>query len=233
MSGAACDDVRAAAAELALGLLDGEERARVLAHANSCPACRAHLDELAVVAQEILTAAPVHEPPPGFESRVLGALAPAPARAERRRRRRRRLLPAIAVTTLLAAGGATWITLSATDDERRLGVYYREVLARAGGKYLAAAELRDAAGVRRGVVFAYQGDQPWVTVVLDDDAAEAEPWRVGLTTRAGATRRLGGFDPARTGPVWGHALPLAVREIAAAQLTGADGRVLRAQLRRR
>ena len=163
---------------------------------------------------------------------MLGALAPAPARGARLGVRRRRL-PAIAVTALLAAGGAAWITLSATGEERRLGAHYREVLARAGGKYLVAAELRDAAGARRGVVFAYQGDQPWVTVVLDDDAAAGAPWSVGLTTRAGTVRRLGGFDPARTGPVWGHALPLAVREVAAAQLTGADGRVLRAQLRSR
>ena len=121
MSGAACDEVRAAAPELALGMLDGEERARVLAHARGCPACRAHLDELAGVAQEILTAAPVHEPPPGFESRVLDALrAAARPRAARRRRRRlgagdRGHRPA----GRRAARHA--VTLSATSDERRLG----------------------------------------------------------------------------------------------------------------
>ncbi len=235
MSRVPCEEVRAAAAELALGVLDGEERARVLEHARGCPACRAHLDELAVVAQEILTAAPAHEPPPGFESRVLDALKPARSRAARRRRplrRRLRLRPAIAVTALLAAGGATWITLAATHDERRLGGYYREVLARAGGKYLAAAELRDASGAKRGVVFAYQGDQPWVTVVLATAAAD-EPWRVGISLRDGAARALGGFDPATAGPVWGHALPVTVREVAGVHLTGAGGRVLRAQLRRR
>ena len=229
MSGATCDEVRGAAAELALGVLAGEERARVLEHARDCAACRAHLDELAVVAQEILTAAPAHEPPPGFESRVLDALRPARPRAARRRRR---LLAAIAATALLAGGGATWVTLSATSDDRRLGASYREVLARAGGKYLSAAELRDAAGARRGVLFAYQGDQPWVTVVLAATVAD-QPWRVGISTRDGATRALGGFDAAKTGPVWGHALPGRVRELASVQLTGADGRELRAELRRR
>ena len=226
---AACDDSRAAAPELALGVLDGEERARVLAHARTCPSCRAHLDELAVVARELLTAAPAHEPPPGFESRVLDALAPARPIG---RRRRRRLLPAIAAAALLAAGGATAITLSQTRDERRLGAYYREVLARAGGKYLAARELRDAAGAKRGVVFAYQGDQPWVTVVLAASAAD-EPWRVSISTRDGAARELGGWDPATAGAVWGHALPVSVRQVAAVHLTGADGRELRAQLRSR
>jgi len=229
MSGTACDEIRSAAAELALGVLDGEERARVLEHARGCAACRAHLDELAVVAQEILTAAPAREPPPGFESRVLAALEPA---RPRRAARLRRLLPAIAATALLAAAGATWVTLSATRQERTLGARYRAVLATAGGKYLAAAKLRDAAGARHGVVFAYQGDQPWVTVVLADDADD-EPWRVDISTRDGAKLELGGFDPAKAGPAWGHALPVSVREVAAVHLTGAGGRELRAQLRPR
>ena len=227
-AGAACDEIRAAATELALGVLDGEERARVLEHTRGCSACRAHLDELAVVAQEILTAAPAYEPPPGFESRVLDALLPALPPA----RRWRRLLPAIVVAALLAACGATFVTLSATSQERELGAHYRAVLATAGGKYLAARELRDAAGAKRGVVFAYQGDQSWVTVVLDD-AAHDGPWRVGISLRDGAVRELGRFDPATAGPVWGHELPVAVREVAGVRLTGTDGRGLRAQLRTR
>ncbi len=255
MSGAACDESRAAAPELALGVLDGEERALVLAHARGCRACRAHLDELAVVAQEILTAAPAREPPPGFESRVIGALLPAPQPAARRRRRlllparpparwrrlllparppdrrRRLLLPALAATVLLAAGGATWVTLSATREERSLGASYRAVLATAGGKYLAARELRDAAGAKRGVVFVYAGDQPWVTVVLA--AGSDGPWRVAILLRDGGARELGRFDPASAGPVWGRALPVAVREVASIRLTGAGGRELRAQVRTR
>ena len=227
MSPPACDETRSVAAELALGVLDGEERARVLAHVRGCPACRAHLDELAIVAQEILTAAPVHEPPSGFDRRVLDALVPARPPA----RRRWWLVPAITTAALLASVGATWITLSTTSDERRLGAQYREVLARAGGKYLSAVELRDAAGAKRGVVFAYQGDQPWVTIVLAGTGA-GQPWRVGISTRTGTVRELGSFDSAAT-PVWGHALPLSVRELAGVHLTGADGRELRAQLRSR
>ena len=182
----------------------------MLEHARGCPACRAHLDELAVVAQEILTAAPAHEPPPGFESRVLDALLPrstaAPPAAGGGCCRR-------SPPRAARAGGATWVTLSATREERGLGAHYREVLATAGGKYLAARELRDAAGAKRGVVFAYQGDQPWVTVVLAAAAGD-EPWRVGISTRDGAARELGVFDPATAGRVWGHALPVAVREVA-------------------
>ena len=228
--GAACDEIRAAATELALGVLDGEERARVLEHTRGCSACRAHLDELAVVAQEILTAAPAHEPPPGFESRVLDALLPARPPA----RRWRRLAPAIAVAALLAACGATWVTLSATREERRAWRALPRGAGDRGGKYLAARELRDAAGAKRGVVFAYQGDQSWVTVVLDRRRRRRRrAVRVAISLRDGAARELGGFDPAAAGPVWGHALPVAVREVAAVRLTGAGGRELRAQLRTR
>ena len=231
-----CAEIRADAAELALGVLDGEERARVLDHARGCPACRAHLDELAMVAQEVLTAAPDHEPPPGFESRVLEALpADGPRPATRRRRgrplRRRRLLaPALATALVLAAaGGATLGALSATRDDRRLGAYYRDVLAQAGGTYFTAAELRDGAGARHGVVFLYQGDQPWLAVVLASSGPG--PWSVAVVTRDGDARELGRFEPATAGRVWGHALPVAVREIASVRVTSADGHELHARRR--
>ena len=133
---------------------------------------------------------------------------------------------------LLAAGGATWVTLSATRADRDLGAYYRGVLAQAGGKYFTAAALRDAAGDRHGVVFFYQGDQPWVTVVLDA-AAGAGPWNVGVVLRDGGVRELGRFDPATASRVWGHALPVTVRETAGVRLTSADGRELLARLARR
>lgn len=81
-------------------------------------------------------------------------------------------------------------------------------------------------------MFAYQGDQPWVTVVLADSAGD-EPWRVAISTRDGAARELGRWDPASAGPVWGHALPVSVRQLAGVHLTGARGLALRAQLPRR
>ncbi len=255
MSQPGCEELRASAAELALGVLDGEERARALAHARSCPACSAHLAELAIVAGAVLEAAPAREPPPGFESRVLDALArprgrvrrappgfesraldaiarpPRRVRRPRRllaagapdRRRSRRLLAALAAAPVLAGAGATWVTLSATREERRLGAYYQSVLALAGGKYLTAWELRDDAGRRHGVVFAYQGDQPWIMVVL---AGEGGPWRIAIATRAGGTYELGRFEPPTAGRVWGHELPVPVRDVATVRLTDPDGTAL-------
>jgi hypothetical protein len=228
VTGAGCNEIRADAAELALGVLDGEQRAQALEHARSCADCRAHLAELAVVGEQLLAIAPAHEPPPGFESRVLDAL----PQTRRRAPRIRRLVPALAAAMLLAAGGATWVTLSSTREERDLGARYRAVLDTAGGKYLVARELRDGAGRKSGVVFAYQGDQPWITVVLS--ASVRDPaWSVAITSRDGTRRELGRFDVAATGRAWGHALPVHVRTLDSVQLSGSDGRELRAQISKR
>jgi Putative zinc-finger len=62
------------AAELALGVLTGRERAAALAHLDGCPACSEYVRELTVTGEELLGLLPPHEPPAGFESRVLDRL---------------------------------------------------------------------------------------------------------------------------------------------------------------
>ena len=62
------------AAELALGIADGEERAEALRHLSTCAECRHVVEELSQVADELLILAPIEEPPAGFESRVVERL---------------------------------------------------------------------------------------------------------------------------------------------------------------
>ena len=76
--------------DLALGTLDGEERAALLTHLAGCGTCRRVVDELAQVADRLLLLAPPAEPPSGFESRVVSAI-PGPAGAERTAPRGRRV----------------------------------------------------------------------------------------------------------------------------------------------
>jgi hypothetical protein len=227
VTGGNCDEIRADAAELALGVLDGEQRARALEHARGCERCRDELAEFAIVAERILVVAPEHEPPPGFESRVLDAL----PQTRRRARRFGRLVPALAAAVLVTAAVTASLTLSLTSEERRLGERYGAVLETAGGKYLAARHLRDAAGAKSGVVFAYQGDQPWITVVLSPTVG-AERWSVAITTRDGRRRVLGTFDAATTGRVWGRALQDSVPDLASVRLTGSRGGDLQARIAR-
>jgi hypothetical protein len=78
-----CDDFQALGAELALGILDRRERAEVLTHAATCPACQAEMMRLGLVAAWIFSLSLCAEPPVGFEIRVLSSLAQERASDER------------------------------------------------------------------------------------------------------------------------------------------------------
>jgi hypothetical protein len=108
-----CDRAVELAPDLALGLLDGAERAAVLAHVESCAACRTEVAELTELGERLLELTPDAPPPPGFESRVLGQLAPVQRR--RRRRRSRRVLGA-AAAVLLAVTGVVTLSLARGGD---------------------------------------------------------------------------------------------------------------------
>src|SRR5262245_10845753 len=104
-----CEQTREIAAELALGITDGEERAQALRHLAECAECRRAVEEFSAVTDELLTLAPIQQPPPGFESRVLERLAPA---QPRRQRVRRVLVPLAAAAA--AAAVAAGVILGAT-----------------------------------------------------------------------------------------------------------------------
>jgi anti-sigma factor RsiW len=65
-----CAGVADAAAELALGVLPGGERARVLAHLGGCGACRENVRQLTMTGEALLGLLPGSEPPLGFETGV-------------------------------------------------------------------------------------------------------------------------------------------------------------------
>jgi len=74
MDDMSCDEFAEVAAELALGVLTGRERARALAHLDGCESCREQVRELSTAGDELLALLPPAEPPAGFESRVLERL---------------------------------------------------------------------------------------------------------------------------------------------------------------
>ena len=69
-----CTQVGEASAELALGLLAGNERGAALDHLEHCDRCREAVTANASVIDRLLVAGPRAEPPAGFESRVLEAI---------------------------------------------------------------------------------------------------------------------------------------------------------------
>jgi hypothetical protein len=78
-----CPELAAAAAELALGVLTGRERAIAIAHLDECDACREHVRQLMATGEQLRELLPAAEPPAGFEIRVLERLGlPAPPEHE-------------------------------------------------------------------------------------------------------------------------------------------------------
>ena len=65
-----CDELRAMAAEVALGILSGAERADALGHMEHCVSCRVLVEGLAQTGDSLLLLAPEADPPLGFEIRV-------------------------------------------------------------------------------------------------------------------------------------------------------------------
>jgi hypothetical protein len=146
-----CAELEELAAELALGNVSGAERASALDHLAGCAACRELVADLAGVADRMLLLAPVIEPPPGFESKVLARMGVAPAR-DARPPRYRRLLVAVAAVALVAglsSAGAAWLS---DEAERPVGI--RTALVADAGRWTC-----------RAVVY---GDRPtWLVVSLD------------------------------------------------------------------
>ena len=157
-----CAEVETLAPELALGTIDGAERAAVLSHLAGCGKCRELADQLAGVADGLLLLAPPTEPPPGFENRVLGRLAESsatergvgaarPAHATRRPRRALVGIAAVALVAALAGGG---LALLGGGPDR-------------GGGDIQTALAEDDEGQWTCRAVAYGSDPGWVFVVLD------------------------------------------------------------------
>jgi hypothetical protein len=212
-----CEETRELAAELALGIADGEDRERVLTHVAECPECRHELERLSTVSDDLLLLAPEEEPPLGFETRVVGSIHPSAPRRRRLTWPRLAFVAAVVATAAVTAGG---MFLGFRDDHR-VADHYRATLAEAHGTYFGATRFHDAAGRQAGVLFTYRGSPSWAVVTVApshrDSVRSAE-----LVTRDGRRIPLRSFR--LEGGAWGGALPIALREMAAVHLVGGDGR---------
>jgi hypothetical protein len=161
-----CAEFHDSAAELALGVLTGRERAEALAHLDHCEACREHVRQLTTTGEELLGLLPFAEPPAGFETRVmdrLGLAASAPQPLRHRGWRpawghgfspRRVLAAAAVVVAVLGAALGGWglhaSTAPAASSALKAGT-------------LVAASDHDHVGQ----VFVYNGETRWMYMTVD------------------------------------------------------------------
>jgi hypothetical protein len=228
-----CAEFADAAAELALGVLTGRERARALAHLDQCEACRENVRQLTVTGEELVGLLPAIEPPAGFETRVMERLglgtpapapspAPAPAPARRvslaRRVGRglaggfggdgvsypRRMLSAAAVeAAVIVAGLGGWGLHAATSSP--------------AASPLSSATLLTATHQTAGQIYFYDGSHRWVymsvdigsgngTVICQVEGPDGHLTTVGSFRLSGGYGYWGSPDPVTNGPLTGARL---------------------------
>jgi hypothetical protein len=219
-----CEQVRNLAAELALGIAEGEEREAALRHLDGCSGCRQLVSELSSVGDELLQLAPAHDPPAGFESRVLAEVTKPPRRRSIQplARRWQRLATAAAAVVLAATLGAGSVWL-ATASDRRLAAGYQAVLSQGRGAYFLAAPLQGTQG-RIGTVFGYQGQPSWVMVTLQPPIQQEGRFQVQAVTRNGRYLPLGEAVLGGAKGTWGGQLPVDLAAVHQLRFIGPDGR---------
>jgi hypothetical protein len=159
-----CEDLRELVPEIALGIADGEQRETAMRHLAGCDDCRRLLEQMSEVNDELLTVAPVAEPPVGFESRVIERLGL--SRTPRRRRRAAFVLRRLAVPAAAAALTAGAL-VGYYHDDHVTASRYKDTLAAAGGSDFIAKPILDPAGHRAGTAFGYEGSPSWVMITVD------------------------------------------------------------------
>jgi hypothetical protein len=221
-----CEDFAEVAAELALGVLTGRERAAALEHLDRCDACRETVRQLSMTGEELLGLLPAIEPPPGFETRVLGRIGIAdpapgsrgrggrwrrPGRAGRAGFTRQTLAAAAIVLTVLGAALGGWGVRTATTHPASTA--------------LSSAALLTASQQAVGKVFLYNGSPRWVYMSVYLETAKG-PVTCELVGKDGRVTKVGTFSMDDGYGAWGSADPVDNGPITAARLVSANGKVL-------
>ncbi len=221
-----CAEFHDSAAELALGVLTGRERAEALAHLDHCEACREHVRSLTITGEKMLGLLPAAEPPAGFETRVMeriGLAVPSPQPVRHRRHRQawghgfspRRVLAAAAVlVAVIGAALGGWglhaATAPAASSTLRAGT-------------LVGANDHDHVGQ----VFVYNGETHWMYMTVDLESGN-ETVICQLVGADGHVTTVGSFELANGYGTWGSPAWTADGPPVGARLVTPNGTVLAA-----
>jgi len=243
MSEMTCAELADVAAELALGVLTGRERAQALAHLDRCETCREDVRQLMATSEQLVGLLPEREPSAGFETRVLSRLgfpAPLPGPATQPR-------PALTgpAAPAPAAAGARPAAAASAPWTRRLLAAAASIVVLAGvavggwglGRSSAAhmaspaqAALSSAMFVTpghrgAGEVFVYRGAPSWLYMSVDLPSGDGMV-TCQLIGSNGKVTTVGSFQLANGYGAWGSPDPWAPASIDGARLVAADGTVL-------
>jgi hypothetical protein len=213
-----CEEYGEELAELALGVLTGRDRARVLSHVESCPRCAEELEILSRAADSVVQAAPEMEPPLGFEVRLFERMGLTDVAPRRRRLRPSRWVPAVA--GVAAAALAVGLGLSLTSSSPT-----PTVTAQPQGAHRVVTAALVEHGATVGHVMAVGGAKPWISMMLADSSAHGRVNCV-VVTDDGVTHRVGSFVANKGYGAWISPLPVNPDTLRAAEVVSPSGTVI-------
>jgi hypothetical protein len=221
-----CEEFSNVAAELALGVLTGRERAQALAHLDRCDACRGEVRQLTLTGEELLGLLPTAEPPTGFETRVLARIGlEVPARKSRLRVRprwapagstliTRRLLAAVPVLAALAVavlGG--WGLRAATTHTATASSPLSHVALVSAGHHPA------------GQIYIYNGPHRWLYMRVKTSPPNGTVI-CQVVGKDGHVTTVGSFPVKNGFGSWGSAVPARIGPLSGVRLITPGGTVL-------
>jgi hypothetical protein len=213
-----CEEFAQVAAELALGVLTGRERARAIAHLDRCETCREHVRQLSFTGEEILALLPSGDPPAGFETRVMGRLGH--TTAARRPKRTRLMLAAAAVTLAAVACGLGGWGLRGAISAPSPGISTAQTMLR-------SAALLTSAHQPAGKIFLYKGDPRWLYMDVDMDTGAGNGTVIcQLKASDGRIVTVGSFHLDGGYGSWGSPDPIEAASVTGARLISLNGTVL-------
>jgi anti-sigma-K factor RskA len=219
MSQTDCAVFQDAAAELALGILSGPDRAAALKHMERCASCQSEVASLAAATDRLLDLVPERGAPDGFESRMAAAFRQSvPGQAGRRHRGK------AACRRLAGWWRRAGLAAAAAAAAGALGLGLHQIGAPQEPAYSGAevAALRTPAGVPAGEVAVTGAPQPLLVMVLNPGAAPGW-YHCYLRTSGGRQAFAGAFHVGRGGVVWMIRPPMPPRDLAGARLVGPGG----------
>jgi predicted anti-sigma-YlaC factor YlaD len=208
MNKLSCSAVRDLAAEAALDVLPGDERALVFEHLEHCSACRSLVESYVRAADALLVSLPEADVPQELATRLRSAV---PAAPPRRRSYTKLVLGAAAV--ILVALSAVLIGLRATTNHH----------------YAPQAELGSLVSPSNGHVGSVKvdtGTDPWISMSVDGASLADGTYRCEALLTSNATVALGKLTVAGGSGSWNGPLEVNSDDITVVRVIAGNGDVV-------
>jgi hypothetical protein len=224
-----CEAYSADLAELALGVLTGRERARALAHVDTCPRCADELEQLSRAADAVLLAAPAQEPPAGFEVELLDRMG---VRAVIPRKHRLAWTPrwataavASAAAAVAALGVGLGVTLSSSPGSPQLST---SPVAEAPATHMESAKLTAEGGRTVGHIVYSEGTKPWMAVMLANPGPHGRTgtYKCVVVDKHGVTHTVGTLVAKDGYGAWYAPLQINPNHLSRAEVVSSSGAVI-------